>query len=62
MLVADNEYLDWKLFLLSAAKPWPPVSVSGLLNTLGNFREIDDLKISRVGRDDFNAVGLKDYL
>jgi len=56
MLVTDDEYLDWRLFLLSAAKPWPPVSVSGLLETLGNFREIDDLKINRIGREDFNTV------
>ena len=62
MLVTDDEYLDWRLFLLSAAKPWPPVSVSGLLETLGNFREIDDLKINRIGREDFNTVRLQDVI
>ncbi|XP_065069955.1 sperm flagellar protein 2-like [Rhopilema esculentum] len=55
-LVSDNEYLDWKAFLLSAAKPWPPVTVSGLLETLRQFREADDLKIGRVGREDFEKV------
>ena len=58
MLVADDEYLDWKSFLLSAAKPWPPVSISGLLETLKNFQEVDDLKINRVGREVFNMVDL----
>ena len=62
MLVADDEYLDWRLFLLSAAKPWPPVSVLGLLETLRNFREVDDLKINRIGREDFNTVRLQDVI
>ena len=55
-LVSDNEYLDWKAFLLSAAKPWPPVTVSGLLETLRQFKEADDLKIGCVGREDFEKV------
>ena len=58
MLVADNEYLDWKSFLLAAAKPWPSVSIPGLLETLRAFQEVDDLKINHVGREDFDTVSL----
>ena len=58
MLSADNEYLDWKTFLLAAAKPWPPASVDGLLTTLKNFQEVDDLKINRVGRENFDKVNV----
>ncbi len=57
MLSSDNEYLDWKTFLLAAAKPWPSATTNGLLDTLQQFKEIDDLKIGRVGRDNFEKVG-----
>ena len=56
MLSPDNEYLDWKTFLLAAAKPWPAASVEGLLDAHRQFDAIDDLKIGRVGREDFEKV------
>eukprot|EP00794_Sanderia_malayensis_P007710 gene7710-8548_t len=57
-LSVGSEYLDWKAFLLAAAKPWPAASIEGLLDSLRQFREIDHLKIGRVGREDFEKVQL----
>ncbi|XP_053084890.1 sperm flagellar protein 2 isoform X3 [Pangasianodon hypophthalmus] len=37
----DCGMVDWRQFLLSAARPWPLPSQTQLINTLAHFREID---------------------
>ncbi|XP_053336412.1 sperm flagellar protein 2 [Clarias gariepinus] len=37
----DYEMMDWRQFLLSAARPWPLPSQTQLINTLTRFKEID---------------------
>ncbi|KAK3514826.1 hypothetical protein QTP70_032796 [Hemibagrus guttatus] len=37
----DCGILDWRQFLLSAARPWPLPSQTQLINTLTRFKEID---------------------
>ena len=41
VLSQDSDLLDWRLFLLSVALPWPMPTKQQLLQVLGQFRAAD---------------------
>ena len=53
---SDNEYVDWRRFLIALAQPIPAPSQTELLNTLTNFRDMDQKSTGFVTREQYDRV------
>ncbi|KAL2091758.1 hypothetical protein ACEWY4_011556 [Coilia grayii] len=53
VLAQDSEVLDWRLFLLSAALPWPTPTTQQLLQTLARFRASDPQDTGLLTQDQY---------
>ncbi|KAK2910926.1 hypothetical protein Q8A67_003059 [Cirrhinus molitorella] len=58
VLAPDSEMLDWRLFLLSAALPWPLPSQTQLLKTLQHYRAIDTTGTGLITQEQYTQVEL----
>lgn len=56
LLSPDGEYVDWRAFLLSAARPWPEPSQADLLRTLQAFRDLDPEGLDTVTQEQYESV------
>lgn len=56
LLKDENELVDWRQFLLSAALPWPLPSLPQLLAVLQRFRAADTDKTGYVTEEQFLQV------
>jgi len=56
LLSSDGDYVDWRRFLLEAAEPWPTASEQDLLDALAAMRNMDQLDIGTVTREQFDRV------
>ena len=56
MLAIDNEYINWKSFLLHLAYPYPVPNQMQLMTTLHMFKRIDTANTGYVTRDDYEKV------
>ena len=56
MLAIDNEYINWKSFLLHLAYPYPVPNQMQLMTTLHMFKRIDTANTGYVARDDYEKV------
>ncbi|RXN37637.1 sperm flagellar 2 [Labeo rohita] len=58
VLAPDPEMLDWRLFLLSAALPWPFPSQTQLLKTLQHYRAVDTRGTGLITQEQYAQVEL----
>ncbi|KAI2665003.1 Sperm flagellar protein 2 [Labeo rohita] len=58
VLAPDPEMLDWRLFLLSAALPWPFPSQTQLLKTLQHYRAVDTTGTGLITQEQYAQVEL----
>ncbi|XP_053555644.1 sperm flagellar protein 2 [Bombina bombina] len=54
----DANLVNWRMFLLSAAQPWPYPSVNQLLDTLGRFKAIDHNECGTSTQEMYNQAEL----
>ncbi len=54
----DGEYVDWRAFLLAAAHPWPIPSQQDLLDTLQQFKEMDQQNEGVITREQYDRVSV----
>ena len=57
MLSPQNEYIDWRKFLLVAAQPWSKPTTEQLLAMKSQFKEIDVAGNGWITKDQYNEVG-----
>ncbi|XP_052777050.1 sperm flagellar protein 2-like isoform X2 [Mya arenaria] len=55
---SDNEYVDWRRFLIALAQPIPTPTQSNLLETLGRFKEMDQKSTGFVTREQYDRMDL----
>ena len=56
MLAINNEYINWKSFLLHLAYPYPVPNQMQLMETLHMFKKIDTANTGYITRDDYEKV------
>lgn len=56
MLAINNEYINWKSFLLHLAHPFPVPNQMQLMETLHMFKNIDTANTGYITRDDYEKV------
>lgn len=61
VLAQDSEVLDWRLFLLSAALPWPLASKQQLLQLLTSYQAADPQATGYITQEQFMQVQLIKY-
>ena len=57
-LSPNGEYIDWRMFLLGAAQPWPRPTQEELLVTRSKFQEMDQKQSGFVTREQYERVSL----
>lgn len=57
-LSGDSEYINWRSFLLQAARPWPTPSQAQLLAALTHFQAMDQKATGSVTREQYERVEL----
>uniref|UniRef100_A0A8C5HAY3 Sperm flagellar 2 n=1 Tax=Gouania willdenowi TaxID=441366 RepID=A0A8C5HAY3_GOUWI len=58
LLTDDHEMVDWRRFLLSAALPWPPSSLSQLLEVLEKYKALDTSGSSYITEQQYAQIEL----
>ena len=53
---SDNEYVDWRRFLMALAQPIPTPTQTELLETLYNFNEMDQKNTDFVTKEQYDRV------
>ena len=53
---SDNEYVDWRRFLMALAQPIPTPTQTELLETLYNFNEMDQKNTGFVTKEQYDRV------
>lgn len=56
MLAINNEYINWKSFLLHLAHPYPVPNQMQLMETLHMFKKTDTANTGYITRDDYEKV------
>ncbi|XP_060552949.1 sperm flagellar protein 2-like isoform X2 [Ruditapes philippinarum] len=55
---SDNEYVDWRRFLIALAMPVPVPSQTELLETLARFKDMDQKSTGFVTREQYDRMNL----
>ena len=53
----EQEYVDWRAFLLVLSEPWPKPTLAQLLQALAVFKELDQLSVGYLTREQYDYVG-----
>ena len=56
LLCPDGEYIDWHMFLLDVAHPWPIATQTELLDTMTRFKELDQKETGYVSQEQYDKV------
>ena len=56
ILSPDGEYIDWHMFLLDIAQPWPMATQTELLDTMTRFKELDQQETGHVSQEQYDQV------
>lgn len=57
-----GDVLNWRALLLLLAEPWPRPTTVQLLDALALFRELDQLAVGYLTREQYDFVGKSIYL
>jgi len=55
-LSINNEYINWKSFLLIISRPYPEPTLNDLLQSAQLLRSCDQAQLGMITRDDFIDV------